>query len=56
MESNTEVSTTIKPKGKAKFISTSKEEKEIALAYIERIKKKSNLTGNNLQCHLRPIS
>ncbi|TGZ45852.1 uncharacterized protein [Temnothorax longispinosus] len=51
-ESNVEVSTTTKPKGKAKFIGTSKEEREMALAYIERIKKKGNPTGNNLQCRI----
>ncbi|XP_018370940.1 PREDICTED: uncharacterized protein LOC108766257 [Trachymyrmex cornetzi] len=52
MESNTEICTTTKPKGKAKFIGTSKEEREMALAYIERIKKKGNPTGNNLQCRI----
>ncbi|XP_020296168.1 uncharacterized protein LOC109861073 isoform X2 [Pseudomyrmex gracilis] len=48
---NVEVSAT-KPKGKAKFIGTSKEEREMALAYIERIKKKGNPTGSNLQCRI----
>lgn len=52
MESTIEISTTTKPKGKAKFIGTSKEEREMALAYIERIKKKGNPTGNNLQCRI----
>lgn len=52
MDSNAEISTTTKPKGKAKFIGTSKEEREMALAYIERIKKKGNPTGNNLQCRI----
>ncbi|XP_025990400.1 uncharacterized protein LOC105198277 isoform X2 [Solenopsis invicta] len=52
MDSNSEVSTTTKPKGKAKFIGTSKEEREMALAYIERIKKKGNPSGNNLQCRI----
>ncbi|KAL6267049.1 hypothetical protein P5V15_000125 [Pogonomyrmex californicus] len=51
MESSIE-STTTKPKGKAKFIGTSKEEREMALAYMERIKKKGNPTGNNLQCRI----
>ncbi|XP_018307903.1 uncharacterized protein [Mycetomoellerius zeteki] len=51
-ESNTEMCTTTKPKGKAKFIGTSKEEREMALAYIDRIKKKGNPTGNNLQCRI----
>ncbi|XP_011050078.1 PREDICTED: uncharacterized protein LOC105143439 isoform X1 [Acromyrmex echinatior] len=51
-EANTEICTTTKPKGKAKFIGTSKEEREMALAYIERIKKKGNPTGNNLQCRI----
>ncbi|KAL0114465.1 hypothetical protein PUN28_011613 [Cardiocondyla obscurior] len=51
-ESNVEVCTTTKPKGKAKFIGTSKEEREMALAYIERIKKKGNPSGNNLQCRI----
>ncbi|XP_011862840.1 PREDICTED: uncharacterized protein LOC105559280 isoform X2 [Vollenhovia emeryi] len=51
-ESNAEVSTTTKPKGKAKFIGTSKEEREMALAYMDRIKKKGNPTGNNLQCRI----
>ncbi|XP_012543214.1 uncharacterized protein LOC105840733 [Monomorium pharaonis] len=50
-ESNSEMSAT-KPKGKAKFIGTSKEEREMALAYIERIKKKGNPSGNNLQCRI----
>ncbi|KAL6422368.1 hypothetical protein ACFW04_010603 [Cataglyphis niger] len=49
---NTEISTVTKPKGKAKFIGTSKEEREMALAYIERIKKKGNPTGSNLQCRI----
>ncbi|XP_014478467.1 PREDICTED: zinc finger protein 37-like isoform X2 [Dinoponera quadriceps] len=48
----TEASTTTKPKGKAKFIGTSKEEREMALAYMERIKKKGNPTGSNLQCRI----
>ncbi|XP_066582851.1 uncharacterized protein [Prorops nasuta] len=41
-----------KPKGKAKFIGTSKEEREMALAFMERIKKKGNPSGNNLQCRI----
>ncbi|XP_015593645.1 uncharacterized protein LOC107267003 isoform X2 [Cephus cinctus] len=41
-----------KPKGKAKFIGTSKEEREMALALIERIKRKGNPTGGNLQCRI----
>ncbi|XP_011351884.1 uncharacterized protein LOC105287796 isoform X2 [Ooceraea biroi] len=49
---STESSTTTKPKGKAKFIGTSKEEREMALAYMERIKKKGNPTGSNLQCRI----
>ncbi|XP_011154421.1 uncharacterized protein LOC105192174 isoform X2 [Harpegnathos saltator] len=49
---NIEASTTTKPKGKAKFIGTSKEEREMALAYMERIKKKGNPTGSNLQCRI----
>ncbi|XP_012233055.2 uncharacterized protein [Linepithema humile] len=49
---NMEISNTTKPKGKAKFIGTSKEEREMALAYIERIKKKGNPTGSNLQCRI----
>lgn len=48
----TEASMTSKPKGKAKFIGTSKEEREMALAYMERIKKKGNPTGSNLQCRI----
>ncbi|XP_011504156.1 PREDICTED: uncharacterized protein LOC105367222 isoform X2 [Ceratosolen solmsi marchali] len=41
-----------KPKGKAKFIGTSKEEREMALILIEKIRKKGNPTGNNLQCRI----
>lgn len=41
-----------KPKGKAKFIGTSKEEREMALAFMDRIKKKGNPTGSNLQCRI----
>lgn len=41
-----------KPKGKAKFIGTSKEEREMALALMERIKKKGNPSGSNLQCRI----
>ncbi|XP_029039932.2 uncharacterized protein LOC114874636 isoform X1 [Osmia bicornis bicornis] len=44
--------TTTKPKGKAKFIGTSKEEKEMALAFMDRIKKKGNPTGSNLECRI----
>ncbi|XP_035725499.1 uncharacterized protein LOC118443111 isoform X1 [Vespa mandarinia] len=44
--------TIAKPKGKAKFIGTSKEERELALAFMDRIKKKGNPTGSNLQCHI----
>ncbi|XP_061936982.1 uncharacterized protein LOC108001148 isoform X2 [Apis cerana] len=43
---------TSKPKGKAKFIGTSKEEREMALAFMDRIKKKGNPTGNNLECRI----
>ncbi|KAG7199250.1 hypothetical protein KM043_018116 [Ampulex compressa] len=49
---NVEITTTTKPKGKAKFIGTSKEEREMALAFMDRIKKKGNPTGNNLECHI----
>ncbi|XP_076246797.1 uncharacterized protein LOC143186866 [Calliopsis andreniformis] len=48
---NVEITTT-KPKGKAKFIGTSKEEREMALAFMDRIKKKGNPTGNNLECRI----
>ncbi|XP_051160906.1 uncharacterized protein LOC127281302 [Leptopilina boulardi] len=41
-----------KPKGKAKFIGTSREEKEMALLLMDRIKKKGNPSGNNLQCRI----
>ncbi|XP_058790101.1 uncharacterized protein LOC131663624 isoform X2 [Phymastichus coffea] len=41
-----------KPKGKAKFIGTSKEEREMAIILIEKIRKKGNPTGNNLQCRI----
>ncbi|XP_012148828.2 uncharacterized protein LOC100881441 isoform X1 [Megachile rotundata] len=44
--------TTTKPKGKAKFIGTSKEEREMALAFMDRIKKKGNPTGSNLECRI----
>ncbi|KAI4495047.1 hypothetical protein M0804_001248 [Polistes exclamans] len=47
-----DISTSVKPKGKAKFIGTSKEERELALAFMDRIKKKGNPTGSNLQCHI----
>ncbi|XP_015185581.1 PREDICTED: zinc finger protein 148-like [Polistes dominula] len=47
-----DLSTSVKPKGKAKFIGTSKEERELALAFMDRIKKKGNPTGSNLQCHI----
>ncbi|KAL2721719.1 zinc finger protein 148-like [Vespula maculifrons] len=45
--------TIAKPKGKAKFIGTSKEERELALAFMDRIKKKGNPTGSNLQFKTR---
>ncbi|XP_076661825.1 uncharacterized protein LOC143365493 [Halictus rubicundus] len=48
---NVEITTT-KPKGKAKFIGTSKEEREMALAFMDRIKKKGNPTGSNLECRI----
>ncbi|XP_012167892.3 uncharacterized protein LOC100642813 [Bombus terrestris] len=48
---NTEIITS-KPKGKAKFIGTSKEEREMALAFMDRIKKKGNPTGSNLECRI----
>ena len=48
---NVEITTT-KPKGKAKFIGTSKEEREMALAFMDRIKKKGNPAGNNLECRI----
>ncbi|XP_076281706.1 uncharacterized protein LOC143209651 isoform X2 [Lasioglossum baleicum] len=48
---NSEITTT-KPKGKAKFIGTSKEEREMALAFMDRIKKKGNPTGSNLECRI----
>ncbi|XP_076228774.1 uncharacterized protein LOC116431877 isoform X2 [Nomia melanderi] len=48
---NIEITTT-KPKGKAKFIGTSKEEREMALAFMDRIKKKGNPTGSNLECRI----
>ncbi|XP_043277132.1 zinc finger protein 595-like isoform X2 [Venturia canescens] len=41
-----------KPKGRAKFIGTSKEEREMALVLMERIKKKGNPSGSNLQCRI----
>ncbi|KAJ8673389.1 hypothetical protein QAD02_004651 [Eretmocerus hayati] len=47
-----EVFVPAKPKGKAKFIGTSKEEREMALLLIEKIRKKGNPTGNNLQCRI----
>ncbi|XP_076752644.1 uncharacterized protein LOC143424467 isoform X1 [Xylocopa sonorina] len=50
-EKNIEITTT-KPKGKAKFIGTSKEEREMALAFMDRIKKKGNPTGSNLECRI----
>ncbi|XP_068967348.1 uncharacterized protein [Bombus flavifrons] len=50
-DKNTEIITS-KPKGKAKFIGTSKEEREMALAFMDRIKKKGNPTGNNLECRI----
>ncbi|XP_017792202.1 PREDICTED: myoneurin-like, partial [Habropoda laboriosa] len=50
-DKNIEIATT-KPKGKAKFIGTSKEEREMALAFMDRIKKKGNPTGNNLECRI----
>ncbi|XP_017876468.1 uncharacterized protein LOC108622873 isoform X2 [Ceratina calcarata] len=50
-DKHTEITIT-KPKGKAKFIGTSKEEREMALAFMERIKKKGNPTGNNLECRI----
>ncbi|XP_033216351.1 uncharacterized protein LOC117172480 [Belonocnema kinseyi] len=49
---NMEVPVAAKPKGKAKFIGTSTEEKEMALLLMERIKKKGNPSGNNLQCRI----
>ncbi|XP_015431283.1 PREDICTED: uncharacterized protein LOC107187654 [Dufourea novaeangliae] len=48
---NIEIAAT-KPKGKAKFIGTSKEEREMALAFMDRIKKKGNPTGSNLECRI----
>nr|XP_033201015.1 uncharacterized protein LOC117163108 [Bombus vancouverensis nearcticus] len=50
-DKNTEIITS-KPKGKAKFIGTSKEEREMALAFMDRIKKKGNPTGSNLECRI----
>ncbi|OAD61338.1 hypothetical protein WN48_01845 [Eufriesea mexicana] len=50
-EKSTEIITS-KPKGKAKFIGTSKEEREMALAFMDRIKKKGNPTGSNLECRI----
>ncbi|KAI4494413.1 hypothetical protein M0802_008905 [Mischocyttarus mexicanus] len=47
-----DIPTSVKPKGKAKFIGTSKEERELALEFMDRIKKKGNPTGSNLQCHI----
>ncbi|XP_020706558.2 uncharacterized protein LOC105683399 isoform X2 [Athalia rosae] len=49
---NMETSVTAKPKGKAKFIGTSKEEREMALALIDHIKRKGNPGGGNLQCRI----
>ncbi|XP_012272293.1 uncharacterized protein LOC105695361 isoform X2 [Orussus abietinus] len=49
---NMEIITPAKPKGKAKFIGTSKEEREMALELMERIKKKGNPSGGNLQCRI----
>ncbi|XP_046740404.1 uncharacterized protein LOC124407883 isoform X2 [Diprion similis] len=49
---NMEISVPTKPKGKAKFIGTSKEEREMALALMDRIKRKGNPAGGNLQCRI----
>ncbi|XP_046419629.1 uncharacterized protein LOC124179376 isoform X1 [Neodiprion fabricii] len=49
---NMEMSVPSKPKGKAKFIGTSKEEREMALALMDRIKRKGNPAGGNLQCRI----